>query len=347
MRRASRALSHSSPRRAIHELRAAWRNAASITRSILVSLLAVGVLSVFLFSYFGRLSMLDALYFVVTTMTTVGYGDINLQNASVGLKVYGVLMMMAGAGLLATVYALIADRVLTGRVESLLGHGGVDLEDHTVVVGLGSVGYQVAHDLHLLGIDVVGIEANGERDNLGSARTMFPIVIGDAAKPAILAKASIGAASTVMALTDDTIVNLNIALQAREANPKIRTVLRTYQPDLAEKFRKLGLDQVLSTSAIAAPTFVDVALHPGAQGSFRCGESEVLVLKHTLQDDSVLLGKTVGDMGNELGIAIVLVAGGQAAEYAPSTPGTILSKGMNVIALLTREKVPVLTGSQG
>ncbi|MHB9134536.1 MAG: potassium channel family protein [Armatimonadota bacterium] len=319
------------------ELRLMWRHAAAITRSLLVSLIAMLVLSVLVFSIFGGLHPLDALYFVVTTMTTVGYGDINLLNASTGLKIYGVLMMLCGATLLATVYALIADYVLTARVEYLLGRREMHVWDHTVVVGLGHVGYRVARDLKLLGVEVVAIEANDDSDNVNAARHHFPVIIGNAARSSILEKAAVTRAQTIIAATDDPMLNLSIALRARESNPQIKTVVRTYEIGLAEKFKTFNLDQVLSTSAIAAPAFVDAALYPGVEGSFRLDGEDVLVANHRLTADSLLCGKTAGVIGAAFGIAAIAIADGDEFHLLPSD--TVLQEDDRVILLLAREKM--------
>ena len=50
---------------------------------------------------------MDALYFVWTTVMTVGYGDIALKDASDGVKLYGMALMLAGAAFIAILFALL------------------------------------------------------------------------------------------------------------------------------------------------------------------------------------------------------------------------------------------------
>lgn len=322
-----------------------WSHATSISRCLMLSFLAVGLLSVFMFSFVGNMSPLDSLYFVVTTMTTVGYGDFNLQNAPVGLKIYGIIMMLSGAALLATIYAIIAEHVLTARVEYLLGRREVDMREHTVVVGLGKVGYRVAHDLKMLGVDVVAIEANEDSDNVSSARILFPVIIGDGSRESVLQKSGIARANTVLALTDDSMLNLSVALHARESNPAIKAIVRTYDFELAEKFSKFDLDEVLSTSAIAYPAFVDAAVYPNVQGSFRYINDDILVAKCIIEPDSPFINKTVDQIGKELGMAIILVTEPKGSKYDLASPNTALQNGQKSIVLLTRDKIYLLNGS--
>jgi Trk K+ transport system NAD-binding subunit len=328
----------------VQSLAGIWQRSAVITRRLVVTLVVALALSVMVFWRAGGMSPLDAVYFVVTTMTTVGYGDINLQHAPTALKVYGILMMMCGATLLATLYAIVADLVLSARLEYLLGRKGVNLRGHTIVVGLGKVGYRVARDLQSLGVEVVGIESVEDSDNVSSARTMFPVIIDDALRSSILNKAAVEYADTILALTDDPLINLSIALNARDQNPAIRTIARTYDVGLAEKFGSFGIDVAISTSAIAAPAFVDAATHKGVRGSFRLDDEDVLVIAHLVDSDSPFLARTPADIAETLGVAVIATAKDAHAEYQPSDPLAFLGEGQKAIALLTRDGAGKMSG---
>lgn len=76
-----------------------WKDVPKAFRVALVSLSSIIILSVVLFHYSIPFRWIDSLYLVVTTVTTVGYGDLNLANASDGLKLYGVFLMLCSAGL--------------------------------------------------------------------------------------------------------------------------------------------------------------------------------------------------------------------------------------------------------
>jgi Trk K+ transport system NAD-binding subunit len=331
------------PKRLLRGLGDIWNHSAAITRSLLVALCVSVLLSVIVFTVFAHLSLLDALYFVITTMTTTGYGDINLQQAPPLLKLYGILMMCAGATLLATLYAIISDYVLAARLEYLLGRRAVNLHGHTVIIGLGRVGYRVACDLHSLGLDLVAIEIAEDSDNVSAARAHFPVILGNAARSSILQKSGIEYAATLLALTDDPMLNLSAALHARERNPNIKTILRTYDAQLSEKLAVFKFDAVFSTSAIAAPIFADAALTPGVEGSFRLEGDELLVIKHMVTGNSFLAGKTVAEIGEEQGIAVLLAAcDTKPQDYDLVSQDCIMKDGMKVVLLVTREKLHVL-----
>lgn len=261
------------------ETRRSWRSVAAFARGVFYAVLIILLLSTFVFSYYGGWSVLDSFYFVVTTLTTTGYGDLTLHDKSPALKLYGIGLMMVGMALLATIYAIVADRVLAARVEYLLGMRGVRRQRHAVIVGLGKIGYRAASEVYAMGEDVVGIEPKGETENVAKARKLFPVVVGDASRTEVLRRACVDRAEVILALTNDTVLNLDVCFRAKELNPSIKTILRTHEPALIEHFRELGLDYVVSTATIASPSFVDAALSDDILSTFSVGECALQVVK--------------------------------------------------------------------
>lgn len=274
----------------VNETRRSWRSIAAFTRGILYAVMLILLVSVFVFSYYGGMSILNALYFVVATLTTTGYGDINLLDASPALKIYGIGLMVAGMALLATIYAIVADRVLAARVEYLLGMRGVRRQGHAVVVGLGKVGYRASSEIYGMGEDVVGVEPKGETENVAKARKLFPVVVGDASRTEVLRRACVDRAEVILALTNDTVLNLDVCFRAKELNPQIRTIIRTHEPALIEHFRELGLDFVVSTATIASPSFVDAALSENVFATFTVnGQTLQIVKEHSCCEDEACI----------------------------------------------------------
>lgn len=295
------------------------------------------VLGTVVFSLSLHLSPITALYFVITTVTTVGYGDINLANESPLIKVYGILLILGGAIMLANLYTLIADFVLTARMEYLLGRRKVRLRDHAIVVGLGATGSRVAHDLHRLGVAVVAIEAHEDGEHVAAARAEFPVIIGNGTSKTILEMAGLHQAAVVITTGDDPMYNLSVALHAREMQPGCKIVLFTPGAELADTFTNLGFHFVLGAAVVAAPAFVDAALYPHVETSFAAGGQTVLISRLTLDAASPLVGRTVRDCGQALGVAPLL-----DGDLQFLAPDTVLQPGQRVVVLLSREHAEVL-----
>ena len=87
----------------------------------LLSLFLLVFPSALFFSKALDLSYIDALYFVWTTVMTVGYGDISLRDAPAGVKLFGMALMLAGASFIAVLFALLSDWVLSRRLDMIYG----------------------------------------------------------------------------------------------------------------------------------------------------------------------------------------------------------------------------------
>jgi hypothetical protein len=250
-------------------LRRGWRESSPILRSVLLTLLALIGMSVVVFRFALHLSFVDAFYFVVTTVTTVGYGDITPRDATAAVKLYASLLMVLGSATLATLFSLITDALVTARFREAMGRQRVPEEGHVVVVGMGNVGYRIVEELRRAGETVVAVDRDPEAEFAEAVRGLGAIVIGDSRLPETLRKAAVPRARAVVAVTHDDAVNLGVALAARRLRPDVRTVIRLFDPDFARKVQEaFHVDAALSASLLAAPAFVAAALAPGVLAAF-------------------------------------------------------------------------------
>ncbi|MEO8587177.1 MAG: NAD-binding protein [Acidobacteriota bacterium] len=236
-----------------------WTSAPLGLRTVFAALVALTLLSVFLFSWGMDLGLVDAFYFVVTTVTTVGYGDITPLKASPAMKLYACVLMILGSATVATLTSILTAFVVTERFERLLGRGRVPAGGHVLVVGVGSVGSRTLAALQRAGVPAAGVDVDP-----GVARSVAAgtaVVTGDARLAAVLEQAHVATARAIVAVTGDDAVNLGVALLAKKLNPKIRTVVRLFDAGLAEKVQaSLDVDVAMGAARVAAPMFVACAL---------------------------------------------------------------------------------------
>jgi Trk K+ transport system NAD-binding subunit len=240
-----------------------WTSAPLGLRIAFAALLALTAVSVFVFSRGMDLSLVDAFYFVVTTVTTVGYGDITPLKASPALKLYGTFLMVLGSATLATLTSILTAFVVTERFERLLGRGRVPTAGHVLVVGLGNVGGRTLAALRRAGVPAAAVEIDPAAAASGAA-TRSSVVTGDARSVEVLEQAHVRTARAVVAVTGDDAVNLGVALLAEKLNPGVRTVVRLFDPGLADKVQAgLDVDCAMGAARVAAPMFVASALEEG------------------------------------------------------------------------------------
>jgi voltage-gated potassium channel len=145
------------------------------------------------------------------------------------------------------------------------------MRDHVVVCGLDHLGYRVVEELSRLGEDVVAIEQREADSQVDEVRALgVPVQLGDARRDEVLRQAGIENARAVVCATGSDLTNLEIALDARKLNPRVRVVLRMFEQRLAGKVgQALDVDETFSTSALAAPLIAVQATHSGVLSAYR------------------------------------------------------------------------------
>ena len=248
-----------------------WRRTSGMLRFAFIALHGLFLSSVLVFHGYlpGHPSWVDSIYFAVTMMTTVGFGDYTLHDAPDWLKLFGCVVMVSGVALVAIFFSLVTDRIVTARVEQALGRRKTPLTDHIVVVGLGDVGTRVAEELHKAGESVVVIEKDAEHEAIPGLQDHIQVIIADANRESAMQQANFAQARVVIVTTTDDLVSLRIAHQAETFNPKLRTVVRIYDSALADKLGPgLGIDRAVNAAQTAASTFVACALAEHVEQSF-------------------------------------------------------------------------------
>jgi len=237
--------------------------------------------SVGVFRYALKISWVDAFYFTITTVTTVGYGDITLHDAPWWLKLYGAGLMIAGTLAVAAGFGLVTDSLMRANLEEYFTPWRRRMKNHIVVCGLGNLGMRVVEHLHRTSAQVVVVEIDAESRFLDDARRLkAAVVIGDMRRENTLEQANIKSARALILASDNDLANLDAGLHAREANPAIRVVMRMFDQNLARKIRDgFAINTAMSTSGLAAPAFAMAAIDPAVTGSYAIGDEMMLIVE--------------------------------------------------------------------
>ncbi len=182
------------------------------------------------------------------------------------------------------------------------------MKGHTVVCGLGRLGFRVVRHLRREGREVAVVERKPDGDFVAEIEALdVPIVVGDATKPAVLRRANVEAARAILVLTDDDLVNLDVGLAAREVNKDVKVVLRLFDESLADKVKRaLGVEAAFSTSALAAPAFAAAAFSSRVMHSIDVGDAQVHLAELTAGARSPLVGRRLGDLEHEFDVKFLI-----------------------------------------
>ncbi len=276
------------------------------------------------FGYQPQMGWVDALSFATETMTTVGYGDFHLLDQPLWLRLWGVVLMLSGIGMISVTVAFIADVLLSRRLSQAANRQLVShLRRHFVVVGLGSFGVRVASMLKDNGHAVTVIERNENNRYISEMEQLkIPVIVGDATLPTTLAAARADRARAVAVLTEDDMVNIETGLVLRQMTgsaPGTRTpiVLRIYDKALGTAVgHRLDFNHVRSTVDLATPWFIGAAMGLDVLGTFSVGQQSFMVGGVVVQPGSELDGMRIRELSTQTRV-IAIARGDRPPELYP------------------------------
>ncbi|HTV90460.1 MAG TPA: NAD-binding protein [Stellaceae bacterium] len=229
---------------------------------------------------------LIAAYFVLSTMTTTGYGDITPHHNPADLLAAMALMLL-GVVFTGIFIAVVAARLTRAQWVRMQGLRPIRRRGHIVVCGCGSIGSGVI-DL-LLGFDkpLVVVEQTPDPVLVERARDRgFDLLTGDASRDDTLDLCNLGAAHSLVALTNVDTLNLEIALGARARNPDMPIVLRIAEAAFASSIANhFQFETTFSVAALAGPVFAGLSRLPGARGRIAFGGQEFAIVELVLRGD--------------------------------------------------------------
>jgi voltage-gated potassium channel len=319
-----------------------------ISLALLVAVVAVGT-----FGYVSieRYSLLDALYMTVTTLTTVGFGEVHPLSPAGRLFTIGLIALGLGTVSAAVGSALeillgeqLRERVYHQRMERRLK----EIENHVIICGYGRIGQEVARELTALGIPFVVIDRDlQEAASLEAASILH--VSGDASEEEILRLSGIERARCLIAVASTDADNIFITLTARSLNPRLFIVARSIREQDEHKVRRAGADRVVSPYVIGARRIATVIHRPDvvdfldihARGSERELEIESIPISQT----APFADRPLSESGirERTGCTVLALRDAETERFNINpTPNTLLRAGDKMIVLGTLEQLESL-----
>ena len=193
------------------------------------------------------------------------------------------------------------------------------LNNHTILVGLGHLGFRVAQHLIALGKKVAVIELDPKDDLIDAVREMgIPVIQDDASRETALAKAGIDKASAITLCIQSDALNLQIAVKARQLNPGIDVIIRIFDEDFARAIQQQFGFTALSATSMSAPAFAAAAAGMEITHPITVEGEPLSLARACVPRSSKLLGKNVGFIEEHYDVSVVLLRRGDEADMHPS-----------------------------
>lgn len=266
----------------IKSLVVAWQRLNPVLRVFLVA--AVGFFSyefVF-FHYVLQKTWTAASFYVVETMTNVGFGE-TAVTARGPLVTGGAIAAMLGGIVFTSIFIGYVSSALTrAQWMALQGMRRIRAHGHVVICGGGKIGSAVIGLLTAAGKRVVVIESDPDAGLVRRARDRdVDLLTGDAQRDDALDLCDIPHAAAVLALTDNDAVNVEIALGARARRPDVPLVVRMENDAFASAVSDIFGIAAFSPSALTAPALAGLSRFPGTRGRVRYADEDHTISQRT------------------------------------------------------------------
>ncbi len=293
-------------------------------------------------------SFLDAIFMSVETLTTVGYGFINLL--SFEGRIFTIIYILFGVILFLYLAAEFANTMTSFNLDKIISRQNMEkrlknLKNHFILCGFGRTGTEIASQLKYHKLDFVIVDKSPEIEE--SAQQLdTPYIIGDATDDGVLEKANISQARGLLCSLSDDVDNLYFTLSARNLNPKMTIIARCIKSSEEVKFKKAGANKVIlpyeisgrrMVSSLVKPEvtdFLDVVMHTKGL------ELELQMEQYCVIEGSCIENKPIYDSEIRQKTGVIIIAIKRDRHYITSPPpDTILTAGDCLILLGTTEQL--------
>lgn len=239
-----------------------------LLRLLMVAALAVFVVATAFFGWALHLDPITAGYFVITTMTTVGYGDIALADKGHLLQLADIALMVSAVVMINLGMAFVAAALVRAQWNALQGLRPIRDSGHIVVFGAGRVGTRVVDYLAELHALVTVVELTPTPELLRRARSReISLLTGDGTLDATLDLCNLKSARSIVVATDKDATNLEVGFGARARKGDIPVIMRVTEPAFARAIRRhFEIRRAFSPVALASAALADLVTSPAARG---------------------------------------------------------------------------------
>lgn len=252
---------------------------------LVVSILTFGTIG---YMWLSNVSIIDALYMTVITVTTVGFGE--LHPFSPEEKVFTIFLILTSITIFGYAISAFSEYLVSGELFERIKHRRVEkkiarLKGHTIVCGYGRNGKQAIVKLGNYHMEYVVVEKNKEMIEILDTNEILNIE-GDATLDETLQRAGIENASNLITALPSDADNLFVVLTANQLNPTCRIISRASNESSYSKLKIAGADNVIMpdklggnhmASLVATPDVIEFVDRLTIEGETTANLEEIAV----------------------------------------------------------------------
>ncbi|MBI5064352.1 MAG: potassium channel protein [Desulfatitalea sp.] len=316
------------------------RTTARFVWSVLLSILFAGIGTAGYMLIEGW-SAIDALYMTITTLATVGYGEVH--PLSTQGRIFSMALIVLGVGFFFYVAAAVIQFMVEGRILLLLGRRKLDrkidrLKNHYIICGYGRIGKVICDKLQRENFGLVVIDKNPEYIDTFESKKMI-YLCANAGEEAVLLKAGLHRAKGLIAALATDIDNVFLVLTARQLAPRLNIIARAGNEAAKTKLTAAGANTVEAPYEMGAATMAQRIIRPTVTSfldlAFAHHHKDIQMEEIPVATSSALNGLMLKDSGIRQQYHLIIIAIKKADDQMLFNPSfeAILKAGDTVIAV--------------
>jgi len=300
------------------------------------------------------LTWVDAIWWSVVTMTTVGYGDLFPETFG-GRYLIGFPTMLFGISILGYLLSVVATYLIEARAKELRGMGDAIASDHILLVHfpglsrLRAVVAELRNDPKSSKRAIVLVDEALEELPEALQTRNVRYIRGDPTKEETLERANFREATNAIVLALDPLdahsdhQSLAVALTLEKLHPEIVTTCECVDPERVALFERAGVDGVVCLADIGSNIIVQEALDPGVHGVLHEITSNTFGQQVYLVDVGTLSKATFGGVLEVCATRDVMAIGLQRDDGVMINPGSEapVRDGDRVVCIAGRRPDPI------
>jgi trk system potassium uptake protein TrkA/voltage-gated potassium channel len=206
----------------------------------------------------------DAFFMVITTVFTVGYGEIRPLDSALLRGITVALILLGCTGMIFVTGALV-QLITASQFQQILGTRRMNkdiaaLSGHVIVCGYGRIGQMVVRELRAARLACVVLERDDARVAL-AVEHGFLAMQADATDEDTLRAAGVDRARVLATVLPNDAANVFITLSARSLNRALTIIARGEAPSTENKLLQAGADRVVLPAHIGAERVAELILY--------------------------------------------------------------------------------------
>ena len=292
----------------------------------------------------------DAFYMTLTTMTTVGYGEIHPLSQSG--RVFNSFLIFFGVGTIFIAIGAMTQTIIEREFGEAIGkrrHKRMieNLKDHYIICGYGRVGRGAAAELHHAGVPFVVVDISPERVERAMLAGMLAVT-ADSTHDETLRQVGIDRARGLVAALATDADNLFVILSAKGLNPQIYVAARAAEESAEAKMRRAGADAVFAPYSITGHRLAQSLLRPHVVQflDFTTKDigMDIAIEQVRVSEQSEMVSRSIQEMqiGRDVGVIVMAIRKGDGRMMFNPTADTTVAGGDYLIVMGRQENLDSL-----